>query len=313
MRNLLYKTLILVFSFFVLGSSAAYAQTTDVASGLSAEATLYILSGFVAFTAILVLYVSVVILRLLRFIVKEEAQKQAELAGEPIVEEESWWSKFVDKANDVVPIEEEDTIMLDHNYDGIRELDNHLPPWWKWTFYLSIVFAVVYMLAYHVIGNLPLQTAEYNNEIAIANEAALKRAANAPVANIDESNVVLATDPADLAKGKQVFLNSCAQCHKEQGEGGIGPNLTDDYWLHGGSLSDVFVTIKKGVPEKGMISWEPVLSPTQMQNVASYIMTLRGTNPPNAKAPQGELYVPDAEGTEEKEVVADTLQMSQVN
>jgi cytochrome c oxidase cbb3-type subunit 3 len=312
MKNILYKISALAFSFLILGSSTASAQAA-ADSGMSPATTLYILAGFVAFTAILVLYVSVVILRLLRFIVREEAAKQAGLAGEPVVEEESWWSKFVDKANDVVPIEEEETIMLDHNYDGIRELDNHLPPWWKWTFYLSIVFAVVYMVSYHVIGNMPLQIDEYNKEVAIAQEAALQRAANAPLANIDESNVEMATDPADLAKGKQVFMNSCAQCHKEQGEGGIGPNLTDDYWLHGGSISEVFVTIKNGVPEKGMISWEPVLSPTQMQNVASYIMTLRGTNPPNAKAPQGELYTPESENVEEEVQPADSLQLSQVN
>ena len=282
----------------------ANAQDT---AGLSSDIVFYIMAGFVFIVALLILVTAVVVLRLLKFIVREEAIKKAKEAGVEFEEEPSWWDRFAQKANDYVPIEEENTILLDHNYDGIKELDNHLPPWWKWLFYITIIFAVVYLTGYHVIGNMPLQEEEYQAEVSAANAAALARMDNAPADNIDESNVIFNEDPAAIAQGKQVYSNNCAQCHKELGEGGIGPNLTDDYWLHGGSISEIFTTIKNGVPEKGMISWEPLLSPTQMQNVASYILTLRGSNPPNAKAPQGELYKPESK-VEEEVVEVDSLQ-----
>ncbi|QSE96304.1 cbb3-type cytochrome c oxidase N-terminal domain-containing protein [Fulvivirga lutea] len=312
------KKLGLIILMAVLSIANVNAQST--ADMVSTNTALYIVAGFVFIVALLVLGVSVVVLRLLRVMVRQELEKKATEKGVEFVEEESWWSKFMQKANDAVPVEEEETVLLDHNYDGIRELDNHLPPWWKWMFYLSIVFAVVYMLGYHVIGNMPLQLEEYKAEVYAANEAAKARLANAPVENVDANSVVAITDAASLQKGKQIYLNNCSQCHKDLGEGGIGPNLTDDYWLHGGDISSVFTTIQKGVPEKGMISWEPLLSPTQMQNVASYILTLRGTNPPNAKEPQGELFVPeviedalDSVDTEEVKEAVDSLQMASNN
>lgn len=298
---------LLAFVLLIIGNVA----NAQASQSLSSDIVFYIIAGFVFVVALLILIVAVVVLRLLKFIVREEAIKKAAEAGVEYVEEPGWWDRFAQKANDIVPIEEEETILLDHNYDGIRELDNHLPPWWKWMFYTTIIFAVVYLIGYHVIGNFPLQEEEYQAEISAAQAAALARLGDAPVDNIDESNVELVEDPAALAQGKQVFNNNCAQCHKELGEGGIGPNLTDDYWLHGGSIAEIFITIKKGVPEKGMISWEPLLSPTQMQNVTSYIMTLRGTNPPNAKAPQGELYIP--EGNKDKEINVDSLQTAELN
>lgn len=298
-----------------LSTSQLSAQS---AGALSSADAFYIVSGFVFIISLLVLAVAVVVLRLLKIIVRQESEKLAQARGVELVEPESWWSKLMKKANDAVPLEEEDTVMLDHNYDGIRELDNHLPPWWKWMFYLSIVFGVVYMLSYHVIGNMPLQLEEYQAQMEVANAEAQARLANMPQAEIDESNVPLVDDPTALAQGKKVYLSNCSQCHKELGEGGIGPNLTDDYWLHGGDISSVYVSIKNGIPEKGMIAWEPLLSPTQMQNVASYILTLRGTNPPNAKAPQGELFVPlDKEEVEEvlegQGVEADTMQVAVAN
>ncbi|MEQ8928153.1 MAG: cbb3-type cytochrome c oxidase N-terminal domain-containing protein [Fulvivirga sp.] len=294
------------------------AQTTG--ETVSTDTALLIVSGFVFVVALLVLGVSVVVLRLLRAMVRQELQKKAVEKGVEFVEEESWWSKLMKSTTDAVPVEREETIILDHNYDGIRELDNHLPPWWKWLFYVTIIFAVVYMIGYHVIGNMPLQLEEYQAEVYAANEASKARLANAPAENIDATNVVALTDAVSLQKGKQIYLNNCSQCHKELGEGGIGPNLTDDYWLHGGDISSVFTTIKKGVPEKGMIAWEPLLSPGQMQNVSSYILTLRGTNPPNAKEPQGELYVPeviedalDSVNVEEVNEAVDSLQMAASN
>jgi cytochrome c oxidase cbb3-type subunit 3 len=311
MKNRLIKIATLIFPFLIISGGKIQAQ--DLTNGgMSTNTAFYIVAGFVFLIALIVLVVAVMVFRLLKFIVKQDAIKKAEEAGITLVEEAGWWSKFFVKANDLIPIEKEDTILLDHNYDGIRELDNHLPPWWKWLFYLSIVFAVVYMLGYHVIGNMPLPEEEYNNEMAIANEAALLRLANAPVENIDQSNVVLVEDPEQLALGKKVYMSNCSQCHKELGEGGIGPNLTDEYWIHGGSIGEIFTTIKVGIPAKGMISWASILSPTQMQNVTSYIVTLKGTNPPNAKAPQGDLYTP-AMDSEDENIVADSLQVTEVN
>jgi cytochrome c oxidase cbb3-type subunit 3 len=180
-------------------------------------------------------------------------------------------------------------MLLDHNYDGIHELNNHLPPWWVYLFYITIIFAVVYLFNYHVLNLQPLPSKEYALEMeTAAKEVALYKKMYAN--NIDETNVKITTDASELAAGKEVYLKECKACHGEKGEGGTGPNLTDEFWLHGGDIKYIFKTIKVGVQEKGMISWEKKLKPDVMRNVASYIITLQGTNPPNAKAPQGEKF-----------------------
>ena len=294
MKKVLYKVLMIFFLIF----TALGAQAQDTALAVDSKTVFYVVTGFVFVISVLVLIVAVVVLQLLRTFVRQQAEQLAEERGEVYVEEVSAWKKLWDKVNDFRPMEEERELVLDHNYDGIRELDNHLPPWWKWLFYVTIIFAVVYLAAYHVFDALPLQEEEYIAQIEAAEAASAARMANLPESNIDENNVVMVEDAGLLGKGRQVFNNNCAQCHKETGAGGIGPNLTDDYWIHGGSIQDIFRTIKVGVPEKGMISWEPLLSPDQMQNVTSYIITLKGSNPPNAKEPQGELYVPAETTTE---------------
>lgn len=196
---------------------------------------------------------------------------------------------LMEKLNDSVAIEKEADIMLDHNYDGIRELDNNLPPWWKYGFYLTIVFAVVYLFHFHVLHTGKLQLAEYQQQLAQAKydmEVYRKHAANL----VDENNATLLTDAASLAAGKATFTANCVACHGNAGEGGVGPNLTDDYWLHQGGIKDVFKTIKYGYPEKGMKSWEQDLGAKQIHEVASYIKSLHGTHPANPKEPQGDLY-----------------------
>ena len=263
-----------------------------MAQSVSGDTAVAILAGFVLVVAILVLIVASIVLQVLRTIVYREQVKKAETTGQEVPEKVSFWKRFIRTASDAVPVEREETVLLDHNYDGIQELDNHLPPWWKWLFYLSIAFGVVYLFVYHVFGVLPLSEGEYEQQIAEAEANQAERMANQPVAVIDESTVTYMEDETALAAGKQVYNNNCAQCHRDDGGGGIGPNLTDEYWLHGGSIQDIFTTIKQGVPEKGMISWEPLLSPEQMQNVASYVMSMGGSNPPNPKAPQGDVYRP---------------------
>lgn len=218
------------------------------------------------------------------------------IAGKPVEEEvmdeEGIVEVLADRLIDIVPMEEEHTILMNHSYDGIQELDNNLPPWWKYGFYISIVWAVGYLVYFHVSKVGDLQVAEYQVEMeaaAVEHEAYLARAKNL----VDENSVVQLTTETALANGQKFFNQNCAACHGKSGEGNaIGPNLTDEYWLHGGSVNDVFTTVKYGVPEKGMQSWKNEMSPGLMQDVVSYVLSFQGTNPPNGKAPQGELYQP---------------------
>jgi cytochrome c oxidase cbb3-type subunit III len=198
-------------------------------------------------------------------------------------ERASFWKSLTN----AVPIAKEDTVMLEHSYDGIRELDNHLPPWWLGLLYGSIVFAVVYLLNYHVWHWSPSQEQEYT--LAIEEGKKEVEAYQAKLGDsIDEKSVKLLSDAKTLENGKTIFTEKCVACHGAAAEGGVGPNLTDEYWLHGGTINDVFGVVKNGVPEKGMISWKATLKPGQIQEVSNYILTLKGTNPANAKAPQGE-------------------------
>jgi cytochrome c oxidase cbb3-type subunit 3 len=265
--------------------------------------TFYVVVGFIFMLAILVLLVAVYMLRVLNYMNQQAAQERAERLGIPYVPEPTFWEKLWQQSNDFVPVEKEASITLDHNYDGIKELDNHLPPWWTGLFLGTIAFAIVYLLFYHVFNTLPSQQAEYDTEVAIAQEQLKKLQAANPVAAIDETNVETTTDALALAEGKQIFLNTCASCHRKDGGGDIGPNLTDDYWKHGGTVKDIFKTVRHGVQGTNMIAWEGVISPEKMKNVSSYVLTLRGTNPANPKKPEGDLVKPETK----PEVKADTV------
>lgn len=214
---------------------------------------------------------------------------------------------FIEKINASVAIEKEADIMLDHNYDGIQELDNDLPPWWKYGFYLTIVFGVVYVFYYHFSSG-KLQLAEYEDQMLAGqydvNEYR-KKASNL----VDENNATLLTDAASLESGKSVFMDNCAACHGRAGEGGVGPNLTDDYWVHEGDVKSIFKTIKFGWPEKGMKAWQQDLSAKQILEISSYVKSLRGTNPPNAKEKQGEIYSEDSAGDTTKTIQKDSVQL----
>jgi len=200
---------------------------------------------------------------------------------------ETWYKRMTG----TIPIEKEEDIMLDHNYDGIRELDNKLPPWWVAMFYITIAFAFVYFGYFHLSDYGMGSKETYESEMVAAKEAVKVYLASQAV-QVDETNVTALTDESAIALGKSIFTANCVACHGTNGEGGVGPNFSDAYWLHGGDIKDIFKTIKYGVPEKGMISWKSQLRAEDMQKVASYILTFQGTNPPNGKAPEGELYVP---------------------
>ncbi len=226
-------------------------------------------------------------------------------AAKPLTEARPKSKTILDKLNDTVEIEKEDTILLDHDYDGIRELDNNLPPWWKYGFYLTILVSFIYLVNYHVTKTAPSQKEEYSNSIKKADaEIAeyMKNSAN----NVDESTVKLLTDANDLSSGKNLFVTTCAACHGKLGEGGVGPNLTDAYWLHGGGVKDIFKTIKYGWPDKGMKSWKEDFSPVQIAQLASFIRSLQGSNPPRAKDKQGELYIEQSIPGDSTAIKADT-------
>jgi len=274
--------------------------------------------------------------------------------------------------------ENEQDLLLDHNYDGIRELDNKLPSWWLYLFYITIIWGIGYLIYYHVLGIGDSSYSEYMKELdsnwtappakagfsleyhspfyaktdltplrqlenalkakaAARLAASVEKAGESTVSTLNFDQLILAamkiskpedldklkiafpdiwkqfesensgsisagqpepeepavqiaplTDQASLSEGKTIFETNCATCHGNNGEGGIGPNLTDDYYLHGEGMTNTVHTITNGVPVKGMISWRGILKEDQIKKVASYIQTLYGSNPPNAKAPQGE-------------------------
>ena len=188
----------------------------------------------------------------------------------------------------------EDQLLLEHDYDGIKELDNNLPPWWVYLFYASIIFGVVYMVRYEVLG-ADNQEMELQKEIAQAKIDVAEYMKTAPDM-MDEKTVTLLTDPADLAVGKELYTTNCAACHRADGGGQIGPNLTDEEWILGGGVKNIFHTLVNGGRDgKGMIAWKGTLKPKEMQKVASYIVSLKGSNPADAKAPEGEIWVDEAE------------------
>lgn len=230
------------------------------------------------------------------------AEQGIEFQAEVYKEEPSFLSTLSQKAWDLIPIDKEEEIDLGHDYDGIRELDNKLPPWWVYTFYLTIAIGIGYLYVYHFSDIGVNQKTEYLTAMEDARIAKVKYLAT-QANSVDESNVVVLTDEGSLAEAKELFTRNCVSCHGPNGQGlaGLGPNFTDPYWIHGGGVKNIFKTIKYGVPEKGMISWQTQLQPASMQKLASYIISLEGTNPPNPKEPQGEIWVEENVVTEVKE------------
>jgi cytochrome c oxidase cbb3-type subunit 3 len=255
-------------------------------------------------TALILLAVALLLLKVIKVYVQEsvnptpyitpaerkrlaslDADAEANAVVSPQTEKLSIWSKIMG----LKPLSAEKDLVMEHKFDGIEELDNPTPAWFMVLFYGTITFAIVYLLSYHVFEWGPLQEEEYVMELKKAEEektAMLLKPGNA-ANKINENNVEQSTEPAVLQSGAALFKTACAPCHGEHAEGLVGPNLTDEYWLHGGSVKDIFKTIKYGVPDKGMIAWEKTMRPKQIADITSYIMSLKGSNPPGAKAPQG--------------------------
>lgn len=202
-----------------------------------------------------------------------------------------WGKRVYTKMLGSKPMEAEGEIVLDHNYDGIRELDNKLPPWWVYMFYASIIFGIVYMLRFHVFNDYD-QKLEYEQEVAEAN-IALEEYKKTAKDLVDESTVELLVDASDLSAGKKIFESNCVACHMADGGGGIGPNLTDQYWILGGGIKNVFHTISEGGRDgKGMVAWKKELKPLEMAQVASYVLQeINGKTSANPKAAEGDIWI----------------------
>lgn len=240
---------------------------------------------------------------LFRLMTPEEREEKERLDNLPLKEHE-WYKKLMKKLTKTKPIDEEHELVMNHEYDGIKELDNDLPPWWTYLFYATIIFSVVYLAKYELFGG-DTQIDEYNKKMELARIQIEEYKKTAPDL-LTADQVTMLTEPADIAAGQALFETNCVACHKADGGGSIGPNLTDEYWILGGSIKDIFNTIMEGGRDgKGMIAWKQQIKPSDIQKISSYIITLQGTNPPDAKAPEGDKYVQEA--TQEEGATTDEI------
>lgn len=223
-------------------------------------------------------------------ILSEEQKQKVDAVNNVSFKESEWYTTLMKKLTRTVPIENEGQLLLEHDYDGIKELDNVLPPWWVYLFYGCILFGIIYMVRFEILG-APDQEMELKNEMAQAKIEVAEYMKNAPDM-MNEASVTLLTDAANLSEGKTIFTTNCAACHRADGGGQIGPNLTDEYWVLGGGIKNIFHTLEHGGRDgKGMISWKGTLKPKEMQKVASYIISLQGSNPKEPKEAEGEIWV----------------------
>jgi cytochrome c oxidase cbb3-type subunit 3 len=276
---------------FCFAGLSAFAQTAETTVAVK-DSSIAGLSEFVFYTLISVIVLELIVILTVAFSLKRLlAKEKPVVAATGAVEElhkESLLKRWWDRANRFRSLKEEATIDTGHDYDNIRELDNRLPPWWLYGFYCTIVFSVIYLWRFEVSHTAPSSIQEFTTEIQKAEAEKEKYLAKA-ASRVDENTVTM-LDGSGIASGRSLFTSSCAPCHGTDGGGSVGPNLTDDYWLHGGSLKDIFKTIKYGVQEKGMKSWKDDFSPVQIAQLTSYIKSLHGNRVTNPKEPQGEIY-----------------------
>ncbi len=283
---------------FLLPGASIFAQDANAETTKAVAKTIGGMQASTFYIMATVIFLEMAVIAALLFNIKSllKAEK-VKLAAVTEVEAEeikrtrlSWWDRF----NKLRPVTEEAELDLGHDYDGIRELNNRLPPWWLYGFYLTIIFAGIYLWRFHVSHTGPSGEEEYTRSVARA-EIKIKEYLKTKGDLVNENTVILLTSAEDIQAGKAIFTDpsKCPACHLADGGGNVvGPNLTDDYWLYGGSIKDIFKTIKYGT-SKGMKSWKDDLSAKQIAQLASYIKSLKGSKPANPKEPQGELYKED--------------------
>lgn len=289
---------------FMFISLSSMAQATSVAA--TEPAAISPTSGFriLLYTIVgLEMLIIVLFAQLIKYFINPEVVLVAkvEKAPRPALIN---WAKIWSKMNQFKPLDHEASIDTGHSYDGIHELDNVIPPWFKVAFLLSIIVAFGYFYRYQVAKSAPSQIEEYNTEMAeakVQQEDYLKSQKD----NVDETTVTM-LEADGISSGAVLYKNNCVACHGTQGQGGVGPNLTDDYWIHSGGIKDIFKTLKYGWQEKGMKSWKDDFSPVQMAQLASFVKSLKGTKPPTPKEPQGDLYKEVSDSTVVIKVVAIT-------
>lgn len=289
-----------------LGSFSANAQDSAAAEPAVAAAPVGFWANLFAtapndmlITMLVILVELTVIFVLVRVQIK--LLKAAKPVEEEIAKIPFTWARFLEKLGANKATDDVESLDLNHDYDGIRELDNNIPKWWQMAFAGTVLIGIIYLFRMFVTGTLLDQESELARDqkiAAIKMTEYLKNAAN----NIDENSVTM-LDASGIAQGAEIYAKNCVACHGSVGEGGIGPNLTDEYWIHNGGLKDIFYSIKYGWAEKGMKSWKDDFSPVQIAQLTSYIKSLAGTNPPNAKEKEGTLYqdASEAEGTTAEE------------
>ena len=294
---------------YLLAAEAAAPSVSNWTAGSGNMYTDILIITFIIVMVTLLIF-AVVIQKALRSILQitmpEAMKAEAEKSRTAGIFSKDKWVNIWNRLLGLRPMEEEKDLMIDHEYDGIVELDNPIPVWFNVLFYSTVFFGFIYLLVYHVFGWGMNQDQEYMHEVAQA-EKAKQEYLSQSASLVDESTIEF--NEAMAPAGKAIFVANCAACHGNNGEGTIGPNLTDRYWLHGGEIKDIFKTVKYGVPEKGMVPWEQTLTPAQIAEVSNYIVTLRDTKPANGKEPQGvevTAYESEGGGAAAAEPAADT-------
>jgi cytochrome c oxidase cbb3-type subunit 3 len=247
--------------------------------------------GLITANLFLMMYVGVLLNMLTSIVDSMKPREEVAPAAAPAEVGPTWWERVWQKLNAHVELSKEQDILLNHAYDGIKELDNRLPPWWLQGFYLSIVVAVLYLFNFHILKYQPLSGEAYEEAMA-AHRDQVQAYLESLALNVDETSVRYLIAEDRIKHGRSLFNKHCVACHAPDGGGALGPNFTDEYWLHGGTIQDVFKVIKYGVPKNGMRSWQKDLSPVEIQDVATFVMSLQGTNPAQPKEPQGDPYPP---------------------
>ena len=254
----------------------------------------YPITQFFLFAIVILMIAVALILQSVENITFQSMNKEAQeryLAAKSKGWQWKWGKRVYQNLLGTKPMEAEGEIILDHNYDGIRELDNKLPPWWVYMFYATIIFGLVYLVRFHIMNDYD-QDLEYEQEVAAA-QLEIEEYKKTAKDLVDVNSVALFTDAADINAGKVIFETNCVACHMADGGGGIGPNLTDDYWILGGGIKNVFNTVSEGGRDgKGMVAWKQILKPVEMAQVSSYILTeINGKTPANPKAAEGEIWI----------------------